>query len=45
VFLAKRDEYANSVCRFDVVAIDADKHGNQSIEWIKDAFVPANSSL
>lgn len=45
VFLASRDQFANSVCRFDVVAIDADDHGNTSIEWIQDAFVPADSSL
>ncbi len=45
VFLAKRAQYANSVCRFDVVAIDADEQGKQTIEWIKDAFVPTDSSL
>jgi Holliday junction resolvase-like predicted endonuclease len=45
VFLAKREQFVNSVCRFDVVAIDADATGKQSIEWIKDAFVPADSSL
>ena len=45
VFLASRERYANSVCRFDVVAIDAEKHGETSIEWIQDAFVPADSSL
>jgi putative endonuclease len=45
VFLAKQGQFTNSVCRFDVVAIDADKQGKQSIEWIKDAFTPADSSL
>jgi len=45
VFLAKRERFANSVCRFDVVAIDADEYGETSIEWIKDAFVPSDSSL
>ena len=45
VFLAKREQFANSVCRFDVVAIDADEHGKKTIEWIKDAFTPADSSL
>jgi len=45
VFLAKREQFANSVCRFDVVAIDADEHGETSIEWIQDAFVPADSRL
>ena len=45
VFLAKRAQFENSVCRFDVVAIDADEHGKQTIEWIQDAFTPADSSL
>jgi len=45
VFLAKRSQFANSVCRFDVVAIDADEQGEKTIEWIKDAFVPTDSSL
>ena len=45
LFLAKRSRYANSVVRFDVVAIDADEHGEKTIEWIKDAFRPADSSL
>ena len=44
-FLAKRPQYANSVVRFDVVAIDADDRGNKTIEWIKDAFRPENSRL
>lgn len=45
LFLAKRERYANSVVRFDVIAIDADEQGKQSIEWIKDAFRPADSRL
>jgi len=45
LFLAKRARWANSVVRFDVVAIDADEQGKQYIEWIKDAFRPADSSL
>ena len=45
LFLAKRAQYANSVVRFDVVAIDADDDGNKSVEWIRDAFRPADSSL
>jgi putative endonuclease len=45
LFLARESRYANSVCRFDVVAIDADEDGNNSIEWIKDAFRPQNSRL
>ena len=45
VFLAKRSQFANSIVRFDVVAIDADERGNKTIEWIKDAFRPADSSF
>ena len=40
LFLAKRARYADSITRFDVVAIDG-----SNIEWIKDAFVPEASSL
>jgi len=35
LFLAKRAKFANSLVRFDVVAIDADEHGEKTIEWIK----------
>jgi len=45
LFLAKRSQYANNVVRFDVVAIDADDSGDESIEWIKDAFRPTDSRL
>jgi len=45
LFLAKRSQFANSVCRFDVVAIDADDQGEKTIEWIRDAFRPADSRL
>jgi putative endonuclease len=45
LFLAKREQFANSIVRFDVVAIDADDSGNETIEWIKDAFRPADSRL
>lgn len=45
LFLAGHDRYANSVVRFDVVAIDADARGKKSIEWIRDAFRPEDASL
>ena len=45
LFLARRERYANQICRFDVVAIDADNYGEKSVEWIKDAFRPADSGL
>jgi putative endonuclease len=44
LFIAGRSQFATSVVRFDVVAIDADEHGER-IEWIKDAFRPADASL
>lgn len=44
-FLAKQSQYADSVVRFDVLAIDADDRGEKTIDWIKDAFRPADSSL
>jgi len=45
LFIAKRTRFANSIVRFDVVAIDAGEHGGQTLEWIKDAFRPGDSSL
>jgi putative endonuclease len=45
LFLSKRPQYANSVMRFDVVAIDVDAAGEKTIEWIKDAFRPSDSRL
>jgi len=45
LYVTKRPQYANSVMRFDVVAIDADEQGNTTIDWIKDAFRPADSRL
>ena len=45
LFLARRASYSNSKVRFDVVAIDADGRGEQTIEWIKDAFRPTDSRL
>ncbi len=45
LYIAKRPQYADSVVRFDVVAIDADRNDETTINWIKDAFRPADSSL
>jgi len=45
LFTAQRSKYANCVMRFDVVAIDADEQGKKTIDWIKDAFRPADSRL
>ena len=43
LFLASRQRYAQYAVRFDVVAITGKK--NQSIEWIRDAFRPTDSTL
>lgn len=45
LFLTQRPRFANSPVRFDVVAIEADDRCGDSIEWIRDAFRPADSSL
>ena len=45
MFLARRPQHAASPVRFDVVAIDADARGEQTIEWIRDAFRPGDASL
>jgi putative endonuclease len=45
LYVTKRPQYANSIMRFDVVAIDTDKRGETTIDWIKDAFRPMDSQL
>lgn len=45
LFLTRRPQYATSIMRFDVVAIDANSAGEKTIEWIKDAFRPSDSRL
>jgi putative endonuclease len=45
LFTSRHPQYGLSVMRFDVVAIDVDQHGAQSIEWIRDAFRPSDSRL
>lgn len=40
IFLSKNSGYTRGAVRFDVIAIDGD-----SVEWICDAFRPADSSL
>jgi putative endonuclease len=45
LFVARRSRFANSTMRFDVVAIDDHEHDGQTLEWIKDAFRPGDSSL
>ncbi len=45
LYIAKRPQYADCVMRFDVIAIDADDCGDVSVQWIRDAFRPGDSSL
>ena len=45
LYLAWNQRFANCPLRFDVVGIDADAHNKISIEWIRDAFRPADATL
>ena len=45
MFLAWNERFASMPLRFDVVAIDADVHGETTLKWIRDAFRPANARL
>lgn len=38
MFLAMHARFQNRTCRFDVVGVDQDRHGDVSISWLKDAF-------
>lgn len=40
LYLAKRPQYATGPMRFDVLAIDG-----ESIDWIRDAFRPADNAF
>jgi putative endonuclease len=44
LFLAGRPRFANAMVRFDVVGIDTDDRGHR-VDWIQDAFRPADSDL
>ena len=45
MFLAWNERFACMPLRFDVVAVDADAHGETTLKWIRDAFRPANARL
>lgn len=45
MFLARNRRFTASPVRFDVVAIDVDIGGHRSVNWIRDAFRPRDSSL
>ena len=43
MFIARNSRFSNYIMRFDVVAIEG--ADGETIEWIKDAFRPINSTL
>jgi Holliday junction resolvase-like predicted endonuclease len=43
MFIARNKRFSNYIMRFDVIAIEGP--GGETIEWIKDAFRPINSTL
>jgi putative endonuclease len=43
MFLARNSRFSNYLMRFDVIAIEGAE--GETIEWIKDAFRPINSTL
>ena len=45
MFLAWNEKYATLPLRFDVVGVDVDAGGETSINWIRDAFRPADTRL
>jgi putative endonuclease len=45
MFLARHRDLAAAPLRFDVVAIDVDGGGRKTVNWIRDAFRPSDSSL
>ena len=45
LFLAGRSKFAACPVRFDVLAVDVDAQGQQTINWIRDAFRPGDASL
>ena len=45
MFLAWNEEFSAMPLRFDVVGIDTDANGHSSINWIRDAFRPADARL
>lgn len=45
LFLAWNERFAEAPVRFDVVGVDADARGDTSINWIRDAFRPADARL
>ncbi|MBM3111511.1 MAG: YraN family protein [Pseudomonas sp.] len=37
-FLHKETQWANSPCRFDVIAVQGRGHSGQALQWLKNAF-------
>jgi putative endonuclease len=45
LFLAWNERFAALPVRFDVVGIDTDTSGKQTIRWLRDAFRPGDNRL
>ena len=45
MYLSRQPRLASSMIRFDVIAIDADIHGEETINWIRDAFRPDDATF
>lgn len=45
MFLGRNQRFSTLATRFDVVAIEVDDGGRRSVEWIRDAFRPADATL
>ena len=45
LFLAWNQDFATCPMRFDVVAVNSNAAGELTVEWIQDAFRPANARL
>ena len=45
LFLAWHERFSGYAVRFDVVGIDVDASGAATIDWLRDAFRPANANL
>ena len=45
MYLSSNRAYANYIMRFDVVGVDRNRNGGERVQWIRDAFRPAESFL
>lgn len=38
MFLARHPVFRRRTCRFDVIGVDRDAEGNETVDWVRDAF-------